>query len=336
MENEIQLQGNSPLSDDNKFKKATADVVSTLKKAWGSVISWNKNIWLIVVLAIVFVAAAFGAFGAAAMHFGWHNRFADGVVNTMPLPAAMVNGHFIGLASWQEEVRAVVQMTKAKTGTADLSAIQQEVMDKMVQDVLLKQIAAKFKISVTKQDVDDRVADLSTQIGTREQLETTVEDLFGWDLKTFEKRVLYSDLLRTKIATALNVDTAFWTEAQKKAADVLTQVKADPSKFADLAKQYSDDSGSAVNGGELGWFPKGVMVKEFEDAVFALKVNGISDLVKTQYGYHIIQVEEIKAATKTVATQVRARHILIAPASLTTYLSQAQAKATIWKFVKVQ
>lgn len=63
--------------------------------------------------------------------------------------------------------------------------------------------------------------------------------------------------------------------------------------FAALAQQYSDDPGSAADGGELGWFAKDQgLVKEFEDAAFALQPGEISEPVKTQFGYHIIQVEE--------------------------------------------
>jgi foldase protein PrsA len=62
--------------------------------------------------------------------------------------------------------------------------------------------------------------------------------------------------------------------------------------FAKLAKEYSKDTGSAANGGDLGWFGPGKMVKEFEDAAYSLKVGEISDPVKTDYGYHIIKVTD--------------------------------------------
>lgn len=82
------------------------------------------------------------------------------------------------------------------------------------------------------------------------------------------------------------------------AKEVLAKLKAG-GKFEDLAKQYSIDTSNKDNGGSLGTFGRGEMVKEFEDAAFALKPGEISDVVKTQYGYHIIKVTDKKQGTKT-------------------------------------
>lgn len=79
------------------------------------------------------------------------------------------------------------------------------------------------------------------------------------------------------------------------AQKVLTQVKSG-ANFADLAKKYSQDTGSAQNGGELGWIKRGQTVKAFEDAAFSMKPGEISNLVKTEYGYHIIKVEDKQTA----------------------------------------
>jgi peptidyl-prolyl cis-trans isomerase C len=89
------------------------------------------------------------------------------------------------------------------------------------------------------------------------------------------------------------------------AREIREQVKADPSKFGDIAKEKSTDKTSGQKGGDLGMFGPGRMVPEFERAAFALKQGEISDVVKTQYGYHIIIVTERKEGERRPFDQVK-------------------------------
>ena len=81
--------------------------------------------------------------------------------------------------------------------------------------------------------------------------------------------------------------------AKDKAADILMQLKKQPSRFEELAMKNSQDPGSATKGGDLGSFGRGAMVKPFEDTVFAMKVDQISNLVESEFGYHIIKLNGI-------------------------------------------
>ncbi|NCW40841.1 MAG: peptidyl-prolyl cis-trans isomerase [Betaproteobacteria bacterium] len=83
-------------------------------------------------------------------------------------------------------------------------------------------------------------------------------------------------------------------KVKAQATQVLDTLKQSPKRFAELAKQYSKDPGSASKGGDLDYFARGAMVKPFEDAAFSLAQGKISELVETEFGYHIIQITDIR------------------------------------------
>jgi peptidyl-prolyl cis-trans isomerase D len=108
------------------------------------------------------------------------------------------------------------------------------------------------------------------------------------------------------IAVAKQASDADKETAKKKAEQILQQVKQAPAKFAELAAKNSQDPGSAAKGGDLGEFGRGMMVKAFEDAAFSLKVGEISGLVQSDFGFHIIKLNAIKAGAAQPLAAVKA------------------------------
>lgn len=92
-------------------------------------------------------------------------------------------------------------------------------------------------------------------------------------------------------------------KAHKRAAELLVKIRRG-ADFAALAREYSEDS-SAQNGGDLGWFPRRQMVKPFEDAAFALEPGQVSDIVETEFGFHIIKLEGKQRAEKVDLSEVK-------------------------------
>jgi peptidyl-prolyl cis-trans isomerase D len=97
------------------------------------------------------------------------------------------------------------------------------------------------------------------------------------------------------ITAAKDAPEADRKQARAKADALLAQLRKSPKSFADVARKNSQDPGSAAKGGDLEYFGRGAMVKPFEDAVFALKEGEISDVVESDFGFHIIQLTGIKA-----------------------------------------
>lgn len=108
------------------------------------------------------------------------------------------------------------------------------------------------------------------------------------------------------IAAAADAKPAEKEAAKKKAEGLLAEIRKTPAKFAELAKQNSQDPGSADKGGDLGAVSPGTMVKPFEDAAFKLKEGETSDLVATEFGFHIIRVTAVQAAKIKGLEEVRA------------------------------
>jgi peptidyl-prolyl cis-trans isomerase D len=109
-------------------------------------------------------------------------------------------------------------------------------------------------------------------------------------------------------------------KAKARADELLQMLRKSPDNFAELAKKNSEDTGSAANGGDLDFFSRGAMVKPFEDAAFAMKKGEISEVVESDFGYHIIKLADIKAPKQRSFEELRASML----ADLTT--QQAQRK----------
>jgi peptidyl-prolyl cis-trans isomerase SurA len=108
--------------------------------------------------------------------------------------------------------------------------------------------------------------------------------------------------------------------ALKTARDVLEQL-VKGGDFSVLAKRYSDDPGTKEQGGSLGWFKQGRMVKPFEDAVFSMRPGQTSGIVKTEFGYHIIRLDKVRGPER------EARHILIKPTITDADIARTRARA---------
>ena len=191
------------------------------------------------------------------------------------------------------------------------------ILSQMIDAEIINQEAKKEKIQVTDEEIDAEMENYMAQYGGEEMFESvlqqsglTKDDLKGDIIqyvqieKLVDSRISvtdeeineYFEENKEKLGQEEQVKASHILVEDEKTAKDLKKQLDDGADFAELAKEHSTDPGSAENGGELGFFGKGKMVKEFEDVAFAAKVDEISEPVKSEKGYHIIKVEEKKEA----------------------------------------
>lgn len=285
---------------------------------------------VILILIIIFV-------GMGIYKFHWQNDLIYRSAKIIPYPVARINHTFLRYSTYLEEVKVVTNFynkQKAAGTGQNISAteISQQVLDKLIKKELVEQLAKKYKIELTADDMDKAWQQILQQGGSEAEINKTISDFYGLTVEQFKEKIIRPYVLQSKVAERVMAAENFDKTAKDKAAEVLKLVKEGKEDFGELAKRYSQDPGTAEKGGDLGYFKRGAMVKEFEDAVFALKVGEISDLVKTNYGYHIIKLEDKKG--QGADEEARASHILIMSKSFDDYLQELLKEAAVKKYIK--
>lgn len=165
------------------------------------------------------------------------------------------------------------------------------------------------KVEVSAEEIDAYYADHPQEFETPEQVRAAYvvldRDSIAASIEVSDEEI--QQQYDARVAPQLQARE----EVRARANEVLSEVRKDPSRFAELAAQHSEDPGSAEQGGDLGFFGRGAMVKAFEDAVWRLKPGEISSLVETEFGFHIIQLNEVKGGER------RASHILFSAPAVT-------------------
>jgi foldase protein PrsA len=221
---------------------------------------------------------------------------------------ALVNGEEISTVAYEAELERALYSVSAQYAVdwndpqnrSLLPSFQQQVLDQIIDRTLLSQLASQEGITVSSEEVEAEIALIQAQI----QQDPSVAD---WDSFLVANN-LTEQAVRSMIADQILVQTLVENHAgssvveQVRASHILVETEetgqevldklATGEEFGALATEYSTDPGSKDQGGDLGWFPPGMMVPEFEQAAFSLEPGETSGLVQTDYGYHLIQVHE--------------------------------------------
>ncbi len=268
--------------------------------------------------------------------------------------AAVVNGHNIPMSTFKTLLVATQREYAGQSGVT-LARIQNQVMNQVIGNEIVREYAAAHHISVPATQADARVASSLKSAGSRAHFDAQLAGL-GLTESSY-RSLLAQNLLVEKVASTLfpmNKETAAHvrhilisphpqgkkitrTDAQaRQLAESLKSRITHGASFAKLAKQYSDDPGSAAKGGDLGQVFPGQMVPPFDKATFSLPVHQVA-VVKSQYGYHVIEVLSRGPARIPAGDTQAQQAAQAAQAQQFSKWAQAQEKkATIKKIAKVK
>jgi peptidyl-prolyl cis-trans isomerase C len=250
----------------------------------------------------------------------------------LPEVIAKVNGDSITKAEFEKALNSIEQRAGGPVPPAERDRVYRGLLDQLVGYHLLIQESKTRKVTVPEADVDARIGAIRQQFPTEdafkdvlakqqmsvEQLKTDarqemaiaklitdevtpkiavkpeqVSDFYAKNPQHFQQgdKVRASHIL---ISVPKDADAAAKAAARAKAEQILKDVKAGKD-FGALAKANSQDPGSAVNGGDLGYFEQGQMVGPFNDVAFSLKPGAVSEVVETDFGFHVIKVVDKQA-----------------------------------------
>ncbi|NVJ17414.1 peptidyl-prolyl cis-trans isomerase [Myxococcus sp. AM010] len=246
------------------------------------------------------------------------------------LVVASVNGEVLSRADFEQELWRELALSDVSQRTSeDVEPFKHALLDTYIHRMMLLQEARKHNVTVTPEEVDRGVLRLSgdypagnfnevlaqgqlsmAELRSREASRLTIEKLFASHV--YSRVAVTEEELRAWYAAHAQ---DFHEPEQVHAAQIVvkgldearrlqSQLKSG-KKFADLARRYSL-SADAKLGGDLGFFPRGQMPPAFDEVVFKLGVGQVSDVVSTEYGFHLFRVLERKPARKREFAEVRA------------------------------
>lgn len=198
-----------------------------------------------------------------------------------------------GLVVTDQELDTSMDQLKLMAGGDDL--FQQLLQER---DITLEDIRRDMRSNLIMKQYFDLVVNLDTPVTDEEVAEyfEKNKDVFGPQREVRSRHVL--------IMTKPDMDDHQRADAKTKAQDVLIQARAG-ADLAELARLYSDDPSGPENGGDLGWFRRGDMVAAFDSVAFNLEPGELSGIVQTQFGYHVIKVEDSRVTEGRSLDEVR-------------------------------
>ncbi len=268
--------------------------------------------------------------------FGATGRWVTFASRLIPFPAAYVNIRLIRYADFLDDYAAL--RAYAGGSAANPAVLRQQVLQKLIADALVEQLAREQRVAVDPRAVSRYVEDLAAELGGRPALEQRLREDFQLDLQTFIRRVVQPHLLRQALVATLSARPEVRQATADNAEALRQQIAIGELEFSAAALRYSQDLAARV-GGDLGYLATDELTAAVgEDAakvVGELSPDRVSDVVETPDEFSLYRVTERLEGTAGEPTRLRVWRIVLRPqVSIEAVVHDAAAKARVIRFVR--
>lgn len=218
---------------------------------------------------------------------------ATSAAGTTEALAAVVNGQSIAMENYQKQIAQVEAFfeqegldLQSEEGRERLAQARRQVLEQMIDQELIRQAAAEMDISISGEELESKIQEIIEQSGGQEQFQQSLQGT-GTSYEDF-RQMLLDQLLSEAVFSAVTASIPSVAEqvharhillsTRERAEEVLARFQGGED-FAFLAREYSEDVSSRERGGDMGFFPQGMMPLEIEEAAFSLEVGEISGII---------------------------------------------------------
>ncbi len=277
---------------------------------------FRYGIYLLVVCLLLIIMNGVGIY-----KYNWQGKVTMALADYFPYPAVIVNNNIISFEEYIDNYQVIKYFNENQVSESEVFQITEEelkveVLNKLILNRIVAHLADLNGVSVSKEEIDYELNNIKNNLSEGDNLEDRLTAMYGMSEDDFIKKLLSPEILYSKLHQKYIKEDNIDRDAKLKnnnqkiiAQDILDKIRQGEN-FEEIAKKESDDEITKEYAGDLGFFGKGEMVQEFEQAAFNLKIGEISEVIETSYGFHIIKVTDKKEDAEGVET-TRASHILI-------------------------
>lgn len=236
-----------------------------------------------------------------------HNTVVDRTVKILHFPVAFIGvGNVVTINQLENNLVSVKKFYesqdfseigfrvdfKTADGQKRLKIKEKGLLNKLIENKIIEKLAADRNIVVTSAMVSQNIDRKIAQLDNSENVSKKIFDLYGWDMRDFEEKLVKPDMYREELEKDMRENDVDFSKAKNKITQAQTELAQEVS-FAEVAKKYSEGD-SAMVGGELGWFTIDQMMPEISMAASIMTAGDQSDVIESSIGFHIIRIDEKK------------------------------------------